>query len=88
MQTNKTLMAAAVIALGLAAVSSVSFAGEDKKMDTEKCSGIVKAGMNDCATSAHACAGQAKMDNTEGEWIKLPKGTCEKISGGSVLDSK
>lgn len=88
MQTNKTLMAAAVIALGLAAVSSVSFAGEDKKMDTEKCSGIVKAGMNDCATSAHACAGQAKMDNTAGEWIKLPKGTCEKISGGTVLDSK
>ena len=88
MKTNTTLMAAAIVALGFAAVSSLSFAGEDAKMDTEKCSGIVKAGMNDCATSAHACAGQAKMDSTAGEWIKLPKGTCEKIAGGMVLESK
>ena len=88
MQTNKALMAAAVVALGLAAVSSVSFAGEDKKMETEKCSGIVKAGMNDCGTSSHSCAGQAKMDNAEGEWIKLPKGTCEKVTGGMVVEGK
>ncbi|MGB5598009.1 MAG: DUF2282 domain-containing protein, partial [Thiothrix litoralis] len=27
-------------------------------------------------------------DNTAGEWIKMPKGTCEKITGGVVVDTE
>jgi uncharacterized membrane protein len=71
-----------MIALGLGAATQ-SAAAADKK-DVEKCQGIVKAGMNDCGTSSHACAGQSKVDGDPEEWIIVPKGTCEKIVGGKV----
>lgn len=51
----------------------------------EKCAGVVKAGKNDCGTSKAACAGTSKVDNDKEAWIYLPKGTCEKIVGASVL---
>jgi len=50
----------------------------------EKCLGIAKAGLNDCGTSTHSCAGQATVDNHAEEWLYLPAGTCAKIVGGSV----
>ena len=50
----------------------------------EKCMGIARAGLNDCGTSTHSCAGQATVDNDPEEWIYLPKGTCEKIAGASL----
>ncbi len=50
----------------------------------EKCMGIAKAGMNDCGTSSHSCAGQAKVDGAPEEWVAVPKGTCEKIVGGKT----
>ena len=84
---NKQLVAAAIsgaMALGLAMATTSAVAGD--KAETEKCAGIVKAGMNDCGTSEHACAGQAKVDNHKEEWIKLPKGTCGKIAGGTVVE--
>ena len=56
----------------------------DKKVAMEKCMGIVKAGQNDCGTSQHACAAQAKVDGDAEEWVSLPAGTCEKIPGGKV----
>lgn len=65
-----------------AATTSVAV---EKKAETEKCAGIVKAGMNDCGTSEHACAAQAKVDKHAEEWIKVPKGTCEKITGGTIV---
>ena len=50
----------------------------------EKCYGIVKAGMNDCASSvSNTCAGSATVDNDRAAWIFLPKGTCNKIVGAS-----
>nr|VFJ46797.1 MAG: Predicted integral membrane protein (DUF2282) [Candidatus Kentron sp. FW]VFJ49006.1 MAG: Predicted integral membrane protein (DUF2282) [Candidatus Kentron sp. FW] len=52
----------------------------------EKCAGIVKAGMNDCGTSKHACGAQAKTDADPKEWIYVPKGTCKKIVGGIVKE--
>lgn len=52
--------------------------------DIEKCYGIAKAGMNDCGTSMSSCAGSSKMDNAKDAWIALPKGTCDKIVGGST----
>ncbi len=58
------------------------------KAGMEKCTGIVKTGKNDCGTSKHACAGQAKTDADAEEWVYLPKGTCEKIPGGKVKASK
>ncbi|MCB1769325.1 MAG: DUF2282 domain-containing protein, partial [Candidatus Competibacteraceae bacterium] len=46
--------------------------------------GIVKAGKNDCQTSAHACAGQASKDGQGDSWVYVPKGTCAKIVGSSL----
>lgn len=67
-----------------ASESSANNTSTEKKSDKEKCMGIAKTGMNDCGTSQHACAAQAKTDAGAEEWIYLPKGTCEKISGGVV----
>lgn len=84
MKDSKILINAAVagvIALGLGAVSQPASAAKE---GFEKCQGIAKAGMNDCGTSQHACAGQAKTDADAEEWVYVPEGTCDKIAGGKV----
>lgn len=81
---NKQIITATLMAIGLSAALGVATA-EDKKPETEKCAGIVKAGMNDCGANGHACAGKAAKDSEPAEWITLPKGTCEKIVGGTVV---
>lgn len=69
-----------VMALGL--INTAAHAADDPA--TEKCYGIAKAGKNDCAGAAHACAGQSKAEASSKEFVKLPKGTCERIVGGSL----
>ncbi len=84
MNKGKTLAQSALVgmfALGLATASQTAMA--DKK-DMEKCYGIVKAGKNDCQTSSSSCAGTAEVDNKPTAFIVVPKGTCEKIVGGSL----
>ncbi|OUD15642.1 DUF2282 domain-containing protein [Thioflexithrix psekupsensis] len=76
---------AGVLALGAAASTAHSTQVAAEEATVERCAGIVKAGMNDCGTSKHACAGQAKVDNDPEEWILVPTGTCAKITGGKVL---
>ena len=71
-----------LLTLGTAVSSAPTFAADKPEM--EKCYGVAKAGKNDCAGPAHACAGQAKADAGAKEWIYVPKGTCERLSGGSV----
>ncbi len=88
MSDNKRLVSAAItgiLALGLTAASANLMADDDAAA-TEKCAGIAKAGQNDCGANGHSCAGQAKVDSDPAEWVKLPKGTCEKIVGGVVVD--
>jgi uncharacterized membrane protein len=75
---------AGVISLGLGGVAQDASAA---KAGFEKCTGIAKAGMNDCGTSVHACAGQSKADNDAEEWVYVPTGTCNKIAGGAVKES-
>jgi uncharacterized membrane protein len=53
---------------------------------TEKCYGIVKAGMNDCATAQHSCAGSATKDKQADAFVFVPKGLCDKIVGGKLKD--
>ncbi len=74
---------AGVLALGLNTAANDANAAAPEGM--EKCAGIVKAGMNDCGTSKHGCAGLAKTDNSAEDWIYIPEGTCDKIVGGTVL---
>jgi uncharacterized membrane protein len=74
-----------VLALaGTAYASSAAAAADDK----EQCAGIAKAGKNDCATSANACHGHVTTDGNSEAWIYLPKGTCERIVGGRVVQVK
>jgi uncharacterized membrane protein len=75
---------AGVISLGL---GGAAHDAEAAKAGFEKCEGVAKAGMNDCGTSVHACAGQAKVDNDAEEWVYVPAGTCNKIAGGKVKES-
>ncbi|MEZ5537171.1 MAG: DUF2282 domain-containing protein [Thiolinea sp.] len=76
---------AGVLAVSLGA-GVVMAADDEEAAETERCAGIVKTGMNDCATSQHGCAGMAKEDYDPEEWITLPKGTCDKIAGGTVVE--
>ncbi len=87
--TKKTLNsvlagAAAIAAVGAMGVATSGTAHAAK--DSEKCYGVVKAGMNGCgsADKAHGCAGQATEDASGVEWISLPAGICEKLAGGSL----
>lgn len=68
----------------MAAEAGVEMAAEAGASGNEKCQGIAKAGLNDCGTSQHSCAGQAKVDRDPEEWIYLPAGTCERITGGKI----
>ncbi len=78
---------ASLIAMGSLAATSVQAADEGK----EKCFGVAKKGQNDCGTTTHSCAGEAKADNMPDEWKYVAKGTCEKMGGKLTMakdDSK
>lgn len=85
MVSKKTLQ---TLLVGAVAVSAGMAANSAHAMDAgkEKCYGVVKAGHNDCGNAAktHSCAGHAATDADGGEWLALPKGTCEKLVGGST----
>jgi uncharacterized membrane protein len=80
-KTLSTVAASSILAAALLSNSAISHAGKE---GFEKCQGVAKAGMNDCGANGHSCAGQAEVDADPNEWVYLPKGTCEKIVGGSV----
>jgi len=75
---------AGAIAAGVAGVALGQTPAPAPKFTAEKCYGIAKAGNNDCQTSASACGGTSKRDNQADAWIYVPKGTCDKIVGGST----
>ena len=84
MSTKTTLAKTAIagmIAVGVMSATTQAHAG---KPGFEKCQGIAKAGMNDCGTSKHSCAGQAAKDGDPEEWVYVPEGTCSKIVNGKV----
>lgn len=82
-KANATLTAiSSLLTLGLATCATPAIAAD--KPELEKCYGVAKAGKNDCAGTAHSCAGQSKVDAGGKDWISVPKGTCEKLAGGSL----
>lgn len=80
MNTKRVIQSAllSVLAAGIGNATAAD------KGAVEKCFGIVKAGKNDCQTASNACSGQVKTDSAADAWVYLPKGTCEKIVGGTV----
>ena len=83
--TSKTAVLAAAVS-SLFVLTTTAFAADDG--NSEKCYGVAKAGKNDCAGAAHACAGQSSKEKSPMEFVKLPKGTCDRIVGGSLTPSK
>ena len=86
---NKTISLAAA---AFAAVLGTPFAAGAEPAPAppytpEKCYGIAAAGQNDCQTSMHSCAGEAKQARERDSWISVPAGTCVKIDGGSLKRS-
>lgn len=83
------LAIASIIGSG-ALLSTQVNAVPDQPAKWEKCAGIAKAGKNDCGAlnGSHGCAGQAKKDNLDTEWVYVPESTCEKITGGVVAAVK
>ena len=88
MIASKKLLSTAALA-GAVAAAVLTVGADDAhagKRGQEKCKGIVKAGMKDCGANGHSCAGQAAVDNDPNEWIFVPEGTCEKITGGETVE--
>jgi uncharacterized membrane protein len=84
---SKPIIHAAISALLLTA--STTYAAEmASPAGTEKCYGIAKAGLNDCAAASHQCAGEAKMNGDKKEWVSVPAGLCQKIVGGQTTPEK
>ena len=87
MDNNKIVTSAisSILALGILTATSAN-AVPSQPSEWEKCAGIAKAGKNDCGAlnGSHNCAGQATTDNDDSEWVYVPKGTCEKITGGVI----
>tara|TARA_R110001583_G_C5627285_1_gene406721 strand:+ start:70 stop:396 length:327 start_codon:yes stop_codon:yes gene_type:complete len=85
---NKKIAASAISSILALSLLTATFANAvpSQPSEWEKCAGIAKAGKNDCGAlnGSHSCAGQASADNDESEWVYVPKGTCEKITGGVV----
>lgn len=70
---------------GVLALGAPGMLGAADDATIEKCYGVAKAGQNDCAGAGHSCAGQSKGPDGSGkEWINVPKGTCDRLVGGSL----
>ena len=83
----KTAFAVAC-ALNAAALFAAALPASAQSPMTEKCFGVAKAGKNDCQTATSSCAGTSKKDHEASAWLAVPKGTCEKIVGGSLTAAK
>lgn len=64
--------------------SALAAPSNTEASSTEKCYGIVKAGMNDCATATASCAGSSTKDGQSDAFVFMPKGLCEKLVGGKL----
>ena len=64
--TSKTAILAAAVG-SLFVLTTTAFAADES--NSEKCYGVAKAGKNDCAGGAHACAGQSSKDKSAKEFF-------------------
>ena len=83
---HTSLVAAAAASL----LSTLLIAAPATAQEKEKCYGIAKAGLNDCAnlTGSHSCAGQSKVSDDAAEWKYVAKGTCKAAKGMTADEAK
>lgn len=84
MNRNSALHSALAGMIALSAMAAPYGHADDG--DREQCAGVVKGGMNDCATSTNACHGHVATDANPEAWIYVPKGTCLKIAGARIVE--
>jgi uncharacterized membrane protein len=85
MMDKKTLIAGMIAgAVGFAAAAQAAMPAPHT--NDERCYGVVRAGMNDCANAAdtHGCHAKSEKDGDPGEYVMVPKGLCAKLVNGSV----
>jgi uncharacterized membrane protein len=82
---NSNLLHAAMTSLLAIGAASIAMSVSAEEAKQEQCAGVIKAGKNDCATSANACHGHVTTDSNPEAWIYLPAGTCERIVGARVV---
>lgn len=80
---EKIVKSAITAFLAMMAASPV-IADESTAPALEKCYGVVKAGMNDCATATASCASSATKDKQADAFVFVPKGLCEKLVDGHL----
>ncbi|KTD36138.1 signal peptide protein [Legionella nautarum] len=83
---DKIIKAAVSAFLAMAATQVVADTNAQNQgaQNSVKCYGVVKAGMNDCATATASCAGSSTKDNQADAFVFVPAGLCEKLVGGSL----
>ncbi len=88
----KTAQINVMIASAMSAlIAGTAFAQTHPEKPTckyEKCYGVAQAGKNDCFFSGNSCAGTLTQDRHPAAWIYVPKGTCQKIAGGTLEPPK
>ena len=86
MRNNGKIILSAISAILSLSAATTVIADTNKPAEqaTEKCYGISKASVNDCASGANSCAGSAVKDSQSDAFLLTPKGLCEKIVGGSL----
>ena len=79
---------ASALAMGMVSTAGAQTMGTEKTK--EKCFGIAKAGLNDCAnlSGTHSCAGQSKADNAPADWKYVAKGSCKDLKGLTAEQAK
>lgn len=85
---QNTVVITAAIAAAIASIYSSTnwFSTTSDIGMRERCYGIARAKGNDCATAVHSCATQAATDRAQDEFIMLPKGKCQRITGGRIVE--
>ena len=84
---RSSLALAPAVAVALSLALDASAQGRPApvpKFEHEKCYGIARAGKNDCQTANSSCAGTSRRNAQGDAWVYLPKGSCEKVVGGSL----
>ena len=84
---NRSVLIGSAMAVALSLALEASGQGGPApapKFDHEKCYGIAKAGKNDCQTANSSCAGTSRRNGQGDAWVYMPKGSCDKIVGGSL----
>ena len=82
---NKLIKSAMTAFLAMATThSAIGASSESATPPTEKCYGLVKTGMNDCATATASCAGSSTKDSQADAFVLMPVGLCDKLVGGHL----